>query len=142
MGASRHSSFPEPLQRWHNLHSDRGRADPDDVSAAGQGALRGAGRSRSEEHTSELQHLGISYAVFCLKKDVRRHGAAGTALFGAPSSASSSVAGAKKMVGTWYGGQKCRGAPVSEVSLEFFFFKQGAPRPVTPPFPLPARHND
>src|SRR5262245_31773925 len=23
---------------------------------------------RSEEHTSELQHLGISYAVFCLKK--------------------------------------------------------------------------
>src|SRR5215212_10430676 len=24
--------------------------------------------SRSEEHTSELSHLGISYAVFCLKK--------------------------------------------------------------------------
>src|SRR5205814_10296181 len=24
--------------------------------------------SRSEEHTSELRHLGISYAVFCLKK--------------------------------------------------------------------------
>src|SRR5437899_6517273 len=24
--------------------------------------------SRSEEHTSELHHLGISYAVFCLKK--------------------------------------------------------------------------
>src|SRR5258705_3880869 len=23
---------------------------------------------RSEEHTSELRHLGISYAVFCLKK--------------------------------------------------------------------------
>src|SRR5262245_62838582 len=23
---------------------------------------------RSEEHTSELSHLGISYAVFCLKK--------------------------------------------------------------------------
>src|SRR5262245_64228117 len=23
---------------------------------------------RSEEHTSELHHLGISYAVFCLKK--------------------------------------------------------------------------
>src|SRR5262245_22002087 len=26
------------------------------------------GASRSEEHTSELSHLGISYAVFCLKK--------------------------------------------------------------------------
>src|SRR5205814_5544109 len=24
--------------------------------------------ARSEEHTSELRHLGISYAVFCLKK--------------------------------------------------------------------------
>src|SRR3546814_2848624 len=30
---------------------------------------RGAGRGRSEEHTSELQSLmRISYAVFCLKK--------------------------------------------------------------------------
>src|ERR1035441_6044346 len=28
----------------------------------------GPGETRSEEHTSELQHLGISYAVFCLKK--------------------------------------------------------------------------
>src|SRR3989442_11565980 len=26
---------------------------------------------RSEEHTSELQYLGISYAVFCLKKKKR-----------------------------------------------------------------------
>src|ERR1035441_8896008 len=25
---------------------------------------------RSEEHTSELQHLGISYAVFCLNKNL------------------------------------------------------------------------
>src|SRR3712207_8609600 len=25
-------------------------------------------RHRSEEHTSELQHANISYAVFCLKK--------------------------------------------------------------------------
>src|SRR5262245_65130745 len=29
---------------------------------------------RSEEHTSEPSHLGISYAVFCLKKkNTRRH---------------------------------------------------------------------
>src|SRR5437899_9901984 len=34
-------------------------------------SLRSGFRSRtwrSEEHTSELHHLGISYAVFCLKK--------------------------------------------------------------------------
>src|SRR6266496_2327483 len=34
----------------------------------------GAGRMvavRSEEHTSELQHVEISYAVFCLKKKKR-----------------------------------------------------------------------
>src|SRR3989441_9334091 len=30
-------------------------------------------RSRSEEHTSELQSLVISYAVFCLKKKKRSH---------------------------------------------------------------------
>src|SRR3546814_5442538 len=32
------------------------------------------GRARSEEHTSELQSLmRISYAVFCLKKNKKRH---------------------------------------------------------------------
>ena len=31
--------------------------------------IRGEEKSRSEEHTSELQsHVRISYAVFCLKK--------------------------------------------------------------------------
>src|SRR3546814_2240312 len=35
----------------------------------GRAALRARDRSRSEEHTSELQSLmRISYAVFCLKK--------------------------------------------------------------------------
>src|SRR3546814_9295328 len=35
-----------------------------------QPALAGAGKRRSEEHTSELQSLmRISYAVFCLKKN-------------------------------------------------------------------------
>src|SRR3546814_8425462 len=34
----------------------------------------GTGRSRSEEHTSELQSLmRISYAVFCLKKKNKSH---------------------------------------------------------------------
>src|SRR5438067_9494360 len=30
--------------------------------------------SRSEEHTSELHHVSISYAVFCLKKKKRPSG--------------------------------------------------------------------
>src|SRR3546814_3950670 len=35
----------------------------------GEGCLRASPRTRSEEHTSELQSLmRISYAVFCLKK--------------------------------------------------------------------------
>src|SRR5690606_39947852 len=42
-------------------------------SAAGAVNLRGAraperSATRSEEHTSELHHVKISYAVFCLKK--------------------------------------------------------------------------
>src|SRR5256885_8683404 len=32
------------------------------------GGAFGDGGERSEEHTSELSHLVISYAVFCLKK--------------------------------------------------------------------------
>src|SRR5437899_5240941 len=51
-------------------------AGPDDVFLALRGlrtlAVRLAQHHRSalrsEEHTSELHHLGISYAVFCLKK--------------------------------------------------------------------------
>src|SRR3546814_5236368 len=36
------------------------------------GGYAGPGRSRSEEHTSELQSLmRISYAVFCLKKKTK-----------------------------------------------------------------------
>src|SRR3546814_6754992 len=39
------------------------------MELAGDHLLAGAGRPRSEEHTSELQSLmRISYAVFCLKQ--------------------------------------------------------------------------
>src|SRR5690606_41148185 len=31
-------------------------------------------RARSEEHTSELHHVKISYAVFCLKKKKNKYG--------------------------------------------------------------------
>src|SRR3546814_20799033 len=38
------------------------------------GAMAKAERDRSEEHTSELQSLmRISYAVFCLKKKIKKH---------------------------------------------------------------------
>src|SRR3546814_979143 len=50
----------------------RGRTAPDGRPDAGRAASGTSGRrprSRSEEHTSELQSLmRISYAVFCLKK--------------------------------------------------------------------------
>src|SRR3546814_10626399 len=42
--------------------------------AAGIGPVEMRARSRSEEHTSELQSLmRISYAVFCLKKKNKEH---------------------------------------------------------------------
>src|SRR3546814_1784859 len=52
------------------LHPPRGRSRPPGLRAqAAPGAEPLARRSRSEEHTSELQSLmRISYAVFCLKK--------------------------------------------------------------------------
>src|SRR2546430_13696278 len=36
-------------------------------------AVERASFSRSEEHTSELRHSQISYAVFCLKKKKQNH---------------------------------------------------------------------
>src|ERR1035438_3700158 len=46
-----------------------------DVRQRGTASVVGAGDLRSEEHTSNSSHLGISYAVFCLKKKrcPRRH---------------------------------------------------------------------
>src|ERR1039458_1799522 len=44
-----------------------------------------AAPTRSEEHTSELHHLGISYAVFCLKKEMKRTGLFGRSAVLAPS---------------------------------------------------------
>src|SRR3546814_6507196 len=45
----------------------------DGAARAFEAAGGAAGRSRSEEHTSELQSLmRISYAVFCLKKKTKK----------------------------------------------------------------------
>src|SRR5207249_11676209 len=42
-----------------------------DGDAVRPGALLADRAGRSEEHTSELSHVSISYAVFCLKKKMR-----------------------------------------------------------------------
>src|SRR5690625_7082794 len=46
---------PRPPTRWQQVHPT--------ASARSKVAS-----PRSEEHTSELSHVAISYAVFCLKK--------------------------------------------------------------------------
>src|SRR5690348_18092776 len=38
-----------------------------------EAASSGSSSSRSEEHTSELRHPSISYAVFCLKKKKKKN---------------------------------------------------------------------
>src|SRR3546814_1017048 len=49
------------------------RCDADSVSIGASWTAEFCGAGRSEEHTSELQSLmRISYAVFCLKKKIRR----------------------------------------------------------------------
>src|SRR3546814_3553370 len=56
--------FRSPARRTGRLSRDRRRA----IAVAHDGRF-GRPRTRSEEHTSELQSLmRISYAVFCLKK--------------------------------------------------------------------------
>src|SRR5688500_19216391 len=54
------------------FRSARERAGDDRAAQAHPGKLlRPREPRRSEEHTSELSHLVISYAVFCLKKKKR-----------------------------------------------------------------------
>src|SRR5438093_2894783 len=60
---------PERRRRREQLVTDLERGDhhPEE----GKRAEREQPQARSEEHTSELQSLTISYAVFCLKKKNR-----------------------------------------------------------------------
>src|SRR3546814_6579670 len=49
-------------------------ADHEQIERVGQALADRVGALRSEEHTSELQSLmRISYAVFCLKKKMKKH---------------------------------------------------------------------
>src|SRR3712207_8042345 len=64
--------LPRPFDLGPIANARRG--DGADIGAYEQlrcsgGVVNAAGGAvRSEEHTSELQHANISYAVFCLKK--------------------------------------------------------------------------
>src|SRR3546814_2905543 len=61
---------PDPARDPPGRQRARGRDHADGIE---QEARRQCGRARSEEHTSELQSLmRISYAVFCLKKKIRK----------------------------------------------------------------------
>ena len=51
-----------------DLFTDLGDLDQLDADAKEKGEEGGNEDFRSEEHTSELRHRCISYAVFCLKK--------------------------------------------------------------------------
>src|SRR3546814_6616500 len=78
---ARDFGFPiEEIRKLLGLWSDRGRASSE-VKALAESRAADLGQKadalhamrRSEEHTSELQSLmRISYAVFCLKKTIKR----------------------------------------------------------------------
>src|SRR3546814_5789754 len=70
---ARHAGHPQP--RRHLRRPALGRRGPSGSARGGEGLDRPATR-RSEEHTSELQSLmRISYAVFCLTKNIHfKHG--------------------------------------------------------------------
>src|SRR3712207_8496367 len=61
---------PQPVEPAHpdHRHQDRQRCRGDPAVHAALAAPDDVeGELRSEEHTSELRHANISYAVFCLK---------------------------------------------------------------------------
>src|SRR3546814_10594978 len=71
----RHHPCRRPARVGGQPPARRGRAAADRADRRGRdlavAALRPAARRRSEEHTSELQSLmRISYAVFCLNKQI------------------------------------------------------------------------
>src|SRR5258707_7208850 len=53
---------------YTTLFRSSGHFDPKSAQYLLIRSKRPVNQWRSEEHTSELQYLGISYAVFCLKK--------------------------------------------------------------------------
>src|SRR3546814_6053757 len=79
ISASHAKSATGPLRTHRRgLYDGRGRPQPLDGWPAGanmrrQDVINGESGNRSEEHTSELQSLmRISYAFFCLKKNINK----------------------------------------------------------------------
>src|SRR2546430_11598593 len=68
-GSAEHRSHAQHTKEicGHILHFDHRRRFVSSRSEFPRCSV-GVGRNRSEEHTSELHHSQISYAVFCLKK--------------------------------------------------------------------------
>src|SRR5438067_8264060 len=60
-----YSHVQSQLPGWHAANPRRSRAP--------RIASPGIRSMRSEEHTSELRHVSISYAVFCLKKNINEN---------------------------------------------------------------------
>src|SRR5439155_13296427 len=73
-GARRRGPVDEPAGQRHALHDPAAAQEDAWLSRRTSWSpttIRGCARAssaRSEEHTSELSHVAISYAVFCLKK--------------------------------------------------------------------------
>src|SRR5438876_7667198 len=63
-------TLPKSMQHWIRLYEQLGPEWLPHVIDAGdlENPPEWVTRARSEEHTSELRHPSISYAVFCLKK--------------------------------------------------------------------------
>src|SRR5437879_11523699 len=62
--------FFGPYRRGQGLSASVGKYIGDEIAAATK--TGGLASGRSEEHTSELHHRCISYAVFCLKKKKKK----------------------------------------------------------------------
>src|ERR1041385_2818657 len=95
-------------------------------------------KTRSEEHTSELSHGYISYAVFCLKKKTRKPTA-----IPKRGSTPQSATGRGRQAATTHAPTYTRSvhlltAPRLLVVLFFFFFLKVGPPPKSSPFPSPA----
>src|ERR1035438_7791009 len=82
-------------------------------------------------------HLGISYAVFCLKKKNKTRPPAGGPRWGTLSTPQRARGGGQGAVGVGRSVGRAHGVERVVQRLVFFFFKSAGP-PEPPPFSLPA----
>src|ERR1039457_5570625 len=87
--------------------------------------LRRGNFTRSEEHTSELSHLVISYAVFCLKKTLVPRGQILLVIAASCKIPSSGILFERAFV-------LARFSCLESLFLPFFFFESPAPPEFSP----------